>query len=40
MDAAYPIKEDSPELMPVSYKKFTLKHGENHAGHDMTSKEH
>ena len=27
MDAAYHIKEDSPELTPVSYKKFTLKHG-------------
>jgi hypothetical protein len=27
MDAAYHIKEDSPELTPVSYKKFELKHG-------------
>jgi hypothetical protein len=26
MDAAYHIKEDSPELIPVTYKKFTLKH--------------
>ena len=31
MDAAYHIKEDSPELTPVSYKKFALKHGARRA---------
>jgi hypothetical protein len=33
MDAAYHIKEDSPELTPVSYKKFELKHAAADAGH-------
>ena len=33
MDAAYHIKEDSAELVPVSYKKFTLQHGDPNAAH-------
>jgi hypothetical protein len=33
MDAAYRIKEDSPELTPVSYKRFELKHGDPNSVH-------
>ncbi len=33
MDAAYHIKEDSAELVPVSYKKFALKHAGANAEH-------
>ena len=33
MDAAYHIKEGSPELTPVSYKEFTLKYGDANAEH-------
>ena len=33
MDGAYRIKENSAELVPVSYKKFELKHAGADAGH-------